>query len=83
MSKDSHLPISMTYDLLPEGSVLLFLWLQFPRMAFLVLFLSRKKQLKGKGKKKLERKMKNKEDDFLEKKKKSSVSIAVSGYINA
>jgi hypothetical protein len=38
MSKDSHLPISMTYDLLPKGSVLLFLWLQFPRMAFLVFF---------------------------------------------
>lgn len=50
MNRDSHLPISMTYDLLPKGSVLSFLWLQFPRMAFLVLVLWAGKQGKGRGK---------------------------------
>lgn len=40
----------MTYDLLPEASVLSFLQLQFPRMAFLVLVLWVGKQRKGRGK---------------------------------
>lgn len=50
MSRDSRLPVSMTYDPLPEASVLSFSQLQFPRMAFLVLVLWAGKQRKGRGK---------------------------------
>lgn len=41
-------PISVTYDLLPKGSVLSFLWLQFPRMVLFLSLFSEGKQLKGK-----------------------------------
>lgn len=49
-SKESHPPITVTYDLLLQAIMFSFWWLQFPRMAFLDLVL-RGRQLEGNGKK--------------------------------